>query len=122
MDFFSFEFINFIFFIFLSVIFGLVLLFIPNLIIPKDLEFEKLSAYECGFDPFEETTREEFEVRFYLVAILFIIFDVEIMFLIPWALCLGQLGFFGFLTMMFFLIILLVGFVFEWSQGALDWE
>ena len=82
---------------------------------------EKLSAYECGFEPFEDS-RMEFDVRFYLVAILFIIFDLEIAFLFPWAISLGNIGFIGFSSMMIFLLILTVGFIYEWKKGALDWE
>jgi len=82
---------------------------------------EKLSAYECGFDPFSEA-HHKFDVRFYLVAILFIIFDLEIAFLFPWAVSLGEVGMFGFWSMVVFLGILTVGFVYEWKKGALDWE
>lgn len=82
---------------------------------------EKLSAYECGFEPFDDT-RRRFDVRFYLVAILFIIFDLEVAFLFPWAVTLGEIGWFGFLSMMGFLGVLTVGFVYEWRKGALDWE
>nr|YP_009647092.1 NADH dehydrogenase subunit 3 [Chloroparvula japonica]QBX98771.1 NADH dehydrogenase subunit 3 [Chloroparvula japonica] len=82
---------------------------------------EKISAYECGFDPFDDA-RGRFDIRFYLVAILFIIFDLEVMFLFPWAMVLNQLNMFGFWTMIAFLLILTVGFVYEWCKGALDWE
>lgn len=82
---------------------------------------EKLSAYECGFEPFDDA-RRRFDVRFYLVAILFIIFDLEVAFLFPWAVALGDIGWFGFLSMMGFLGVLTVGFVYEWCKGALDWE
>src|ERR687883_209633 len=82
---------------------------------------EKLSTYECGFEPFEDT-RNRFDVRFYLVAILFIIFDLEVAFLFPWAVGLGQIGLFGFWSMVFFLAVLTVGFVYEWRKGALEWE
>jgi NADH-quinone oxidoreductase subunit A len=82
---------------------------------------EKLSAYECGFDPFENA-RHPFDVRFYMVAILFIIFDLEIAFLFPWAVSLSAIGLFGFLSMLGFLGVLTVGFVYEWCKGALDWE
>ncbi len=82
---------------------------------------EKLSTYECGFAPFEDT-RGRFDVRFYLVAILFIIFDLEVAFLFPWAVALGQIGWLGFFSMMGFLGVLTVGFVYEWRKGALDWE
>ena len=88
---------------------------------PKKPDPEKLSAYECGFEPFEDS-RLEFDVRFYLVAILFIIFDLEIAFLFPWAISLGNIGLLGFLSMMIFLFILTIGFIYEWKKGALDWE
>ena len=88
---------------------------------PNNPDPEKLSAYECGFEPFQDS-RMEFDVRFYLVAILFIIFDLEIAFLFPWAITLGSIGFLGFISMMIFLFILTVGFVYEWKKGALDWE
>jgi NADH:ubiquinone oxidoreductase subunit 3 (subunit A) len=84
-------------------------------------ETEKVSAYECGFDPFDDA-RSRFDVQFYLVAILFIIFDLEVSFLFPWALTLSKVGFFGFWSMMVFLLILTVGFVYEWRKGALDWS
>jgi len=82
---------------------------------------EKLSTYECGFEPFDDT-RHRFDVRFYLVAILFIIFDLEVAFLFPWAVSLGEIGWLGFLSMMGFLGVLTVGFIYEWRKGALDWE
>ena len=88
---------------------------------PKNPDPEKLSAYECGFEPFNDS-RMEFDIRFYLVAILFIIFDLEIAFLFPWAITLGNLGLFGFYSMMLFLFILTIGFIYEWKKGALDWE
>jgi NADH-quinone oxidoreductase subunit A len=82
---------------------------------------EKISPYECGFEPFGDA-RNKFDVRFYLVAILFIIFDLEIAFLFPWAVTLGKIGLFGFWSMIVFLAVLTVGFVYEWRKGALDWE
>ncbi len=82
---------------------------------------EKLSAYECGFDAFDDA-RHKFDVRFYLVAILFIIFDLEVAFLFPWAVTLGKIGMFGFWSMVCFLGVLTVGFIYEWKKGALDWE
>ena len=88
---------------------------------PKNPDPEKLSAYECGFEPFNDS-RMEFDIRFYLVAILFIIFDLEIAFLFPWAITLGNIGYFGFFSMMLFLFILTIGFIYEWKKGALDWE
>ena len=88
---------------------------------PKNPDPEKLSAYECGFEAFGDS-RMEFDVRFYLVAILFIIFDLEIAFLFPWAISLGNLGPLGFWSMMIFLLILTIGFIYEWKKGALDWD
>tara|TARA_Y100001935_G_scaffold248187_1_gene245053 strand:+ start:257 stop:628 length:372 start_codon:yes stop_codon:yes gene_type:complete len=88
---------------------------------PSRPDPEKLSPYECGFEPFNDS-RMEFDVRFYLVAILFIIFDLEIAFLFPWAISLGKIGIFGFVSMMIFLSILTIGFIYEWKKGALDWE
>ncbi|HZT90105.1 MAG TPA: NADH-quinone oxidoreductase subunit A [Stellaceae bacterium] len=82
---------------------------------------EKLSPYECGFEPFEDA-RVRFDVRYYLVAILFIIFDLEVAFLFPWATSLGDIGVFGFWSMVVFLAVLTVGFIYEWSKGALEWE
>jgi NADH-quinone oxidoreductase subunit A len=82
---------------------------------------EKLSPYECGFEAFEDA-RMKFDVRYYLVAILFILFDLEIAFLFPWAVSLNEIGLFGFVSMMIFLAILVVGFVYEWMKGALEWE
>lgn len=88
---------------------------------PHKPDPEKLSAYECGFDAFMDT-RGKFDVRFYLVCLLFIIFDLEISFLFPWAISLGNIGLFGFWSMMVFLGVLTIGFIYEWKKGALDWE
>ena len=109
--------------LFLIISFGLSLGFIMMnfLFSPKNPDPEKLSAYECGFEPVNDS-RMEFDVRFYLVAILFIIFDLEIAFLFPWAISLGKIGLLGFVSMMIFLFILTVGFIYEWKKGALDWE
>ncbi len=82
---------------------------------------EKLSAYECGFEPFDDA-RRRFDVRFYLVAILFIIFDLEVAFLFPWAVSLSRIGLFGFFSMLGFLAVLTIGFIYEWRKGALEWE
>ena len=87
----------------------------------QSYDSEKLSAYECGFQPFEDS-RNKFDIKFYLVAILFIIFDLEIAFLFPWAISLGNIGGLGFISMMIFLFILTIGFIYEWKKGALDWE
>jgi len=109
--------------IFLIIALGLSVSFIIlNFIFsPKKPDPEKLSTYECGFSAFDDS-RMEFDVRFYLVAILFIIFDLEIAFLFPWSISLGNIGILGFCSMMIFLFILTVGFVYEWKKGALDWE
>ena len=109
--------------IFLFIALGLSISFIVlNFIFsPKNPDPEKLSAYECGFEPFDDS-RMEFDVRFYLVAILFIIFDLEIAFLFPWAISLGNIGLLGFCSMMIFLFILTIGFIYEWIKGALYWE
>ncbi len=88
---------------------------------PNRPDSAKLSPYECGFEAFEDA-RMKFDVRYYLVAILFILFDLEIAFLFPWAVVLKEIGWFGFLAMMVFLSILVVGFIYEWMKGALDWE
>ena len=109
--------------LFLVIALGLSITFVVLnfLLSPKKPDPEKLSAYECGFEPFQDS-RMEFDVRFYLVAILFIIFDLEIAFLFPWAISLGSLGAIGFWSMMIFLAILTVGFIYEWKKGALEWE
>ncbi|MDH5633106.1 MAG: NADH-quinone oxidoreductase subunit A [Gammaproteobacteria bacterium] len=88
---------------------------------PHKPDSEKLSPYECGFEAFEDS-RMKFDVRYYLVAILFIIFDLEIAFLFPWAVVLREIGMYGFLAMMLFLGILVIGFIYEWKKGALEWE
>ena len=88
---------------------------------PSNPNPEKLSPYECGFEAFEDA-RMKFDVRYYLVAILFILFDLEIAFLFPWAIVLQQIGWFGMIAMMIFLGILVVGFIYEWKKGALEWE
>jgi len=88
---------------------------------PQAPDAEKLSPYECGFEAFEDA-RMKFDVRYYLVAILFILFDLEIAFLFPWAVVINEIGLYGFVSMMIFLAILVVGFVYEWMKGALEWE
>jgi len=110
-----------ILFLIIALILSFGFIIINFLFSPKKPDPEKLSAYECGFEPFNDS-RMEFDIRFYLVAILFIIFDLEIAFLFPWAISLGKIGFLGFISMMFFLVILTVGFIYEWKKGALDWE
>jgi len=91
------------------------------IVAPQHPDREKLSSYECGFEPFEDA-RGRFDVRYYLVAILFIIFDLEVAFLFPWAVSLGRIGQFGFWSMMAFLAVLTIGFIYEWRKGALEWE
>ena len=105
----------------LASVLALVMAGIPLLVAPKRPDSEKLSAYECGFEAFDDS-RGRFDVRFYLVAILFIIFDLEVAFLFPWAVSLREVGLFGFWSMMIFLTILTVGFIYEWKKGALEWE
>ncbi len=100
---------------------GLVLLAIGAVLGPHQGSSEKLSPYECGFEAFEDS-RMKFDVRYYLVAILFIIFDLEIAFLFPWAVVLDRIGMFGLVAMAIFLLILVIGFVYEWKKGALEWE
>ncbi|MBT8421145.1 MAG: NADH-quinone oxidoreductase subunit A [Gammaproteobacteria bacterium] len=100
---------------------GVVLISINNILAPHRPDEEKLSPYECGFEAFEDS-RMKFDVRYYLVAILFIIFDLEIAFLFPWAVVLKQIGMIGFWAMVIFLGILVVGFIYEWKKGALEWE
>ncbi|WP_126454610.1 NADH-quinone oxidoreductase subunit A [Sulfuriflexus mobilis] len=100
---------------------GVVMLALGWVMGPNRPDDEKLSAYECGFEAFEDS-RMKFDVRYYLVAILFIIFDLEIAFLFPWAVVLDQLGWFGFSAMVVFLGILVIGFIYEWKKGALEWE
>ncbi len=104
-----------------AAVLGLVFLAVPWVVAPSNPDPEKLSAYECGFNPFDDA-RIKFDVRFYLVAILFIIFDLEVAFLFPWAVSLGEIGVFGFWSMMVFLGILTIGFIYEWKKGALEWE
>ena len=108
-------------FIGVATVIGLVLLTVAFMVAYKQPDPEKLSAYECGFNAFDDA-RMKFDVRFYLVAILFIIFDLEVAFLFPWAVALKDIGWFGFLSMIGFLGVLTVGFIYEWCKGALDWE
>ncbi len=108
-------------FILIGLAIGAVILVIGRLLGPHKPDPEKLSPYECGFEAFEDA-RMKFDVRYYLIAILFILFDLEIAFLFPWAIVLNEIGMFGFAAMMVFLSILVVGFVYEWKKGALEWE
>ena len=108
-------------FVGVSGLIGLALLIAPFIVAYKSPDPEKLSAYECGFNAFDDA-RMKFDVRFYLVAILFIIFDLEVAFLFPWAVAFGELGVFGFWSMMVFLAVLTIGFIYEWRKGALEWD
>jgi NADH-quinone oxidoreductase subunit A len=108
-------------FIGVSVVIGLALLISPFIVAYSSPDPEKLSAYECGFNAFDDA-RMTFDVRFYLVSILFIIFDLEVAFLFPWAISFGGLGDLGFWSMMLFLGVLTVGFIYEWRKGALEWD
>jgi len=108
-------------FIGVAVVIGLALLVAPFVVAYKNPDPEKLSAYECGFNAFDDA-RMRFDIRFYLVAILFIIFDLEVAFLFPWAVSFGSLGWFGFVSMVIFLGVLTIGFVYEWKKGALEWD
>jgi NADH-quinone oxidoreductase subunit A len=115
------EYLPVLLFILVGIAIGFAPMGIGKLLGPSRPDPEKLSPYECGFEAFEDA-RMKFDVRYYLVAILFILFDLEIAFLFPWAVSLDAIGFFGFAAMMIFLAILVVGFVYEWMKGALDWE
>jgi NADH-quinone oxidoreductase subunit A len=108
-------------FIGVALLISAALLVAPFMLAFKRPDPEKLSAYECGFNAFDDA-RMKFDVRFYLVAILFIIFDLEVAFLFPWAITFGNLGWYGFWSMMIFLGVLTVGFVYEWKKGALEWD
>ncbi len=108
-------------FLFLGILFGVGPVVAGFVMGPNKPDSEKLSPYECGFEAFEDS-RMKFDVRYYLVAILFIIFDLEIAFLFPWAVVLDEIGMFGFLAMVVFLGILVIGFIYEWKKGALEWE
>ena len=115
------DYLSIIIFVFVALGLSIGFIILNFLFSPKNPDPEKLSAYECGFEAFGDS-RMEFDVRFYLVAILFIIFDLEIAFLFPWAASLGNIGALGFWSMMIFLFVLTVGFVYEWKKGALDWD
>ena len=108
-------------FVIVGIAFGVAPMIIGFLVGPQRPDSEKLSPYECGFEAFEDS-RMKFDVRYYLVAILFIIFDLEIAFLFPWAIVLDDIGLFGFVAMLIFLGILVVGFIYEWKKGALEWD
>lgn len=105
----------------IATLIAMVVVFLPKILAAENPQKDKLSSYECGFEAFGDA-RGKFDIRFYLVAILFIIFDLEVTFLIPWAINLNKIGQFGFWSMMFFLFVLTVGFLYEWKKGALEWE
>lgn len=115
------EYLPIIVFLGIALVLASVMVLASRLIGKHKPDAEKLSAYECGFEAFDDA-RRKFDVRFYLVAILFIIFDLEVAFLFPWAVSLGAIGMFGFWSMVVFLGVLTVGLVYEWNKGALDWE
>lgn len=115
------EYLSILVFLMVGIGISVLVLGLSYILAPQKSDTEKVSAYECGFDPFEDT-RSSFDVRFYLVAILFIIFDLEVTFLFPWAISLSYITVFGFWTMFIFLLILTVGFIYEWRKGALEWE
>ena len=115
------EYLSIIIFLFISLLLSIGFIVINYIASPRNPDPEKLSAYECGFEAFTDS-RMKFDVRFYLVAILFIIFDLEIAFLFPWAISLGNIGSLGFWSMMIFLAVLTIGFIYEWKKGALDWD
>ena len=121
MDAFLLQYLPIVIFLGIAAALGLAFLVAAAVFAPKAPDPEKLSSYECGFNAFDDA-RMKFDVRFYLVAILFIVFDLEIAFLFPWAVALKDIGHAGFWAMMIFLAILVVGFIYEWKKGALDWE
>ena len=115
------EYLPILVFLGVAVALGLVLMLSAAILAVRKPDPEKVSAYECGFNSFDDA-RMKFDIRFYLVSILFIIFDLEVAFLFPWAVALGKIGLFGFWSMMAFLGILTIGFIYEWKKGALEWE
>ena len=121
MDEFLIEYLPILIFLGIAVVLSAMILMASYVLARQRPDAEKVSAYECGFEPFEDA-RGRFDVRFYLVAILFIIFDLEVAFLFPWAVSLGNIGLLGFWSMMIFLGVLTIGFVYEWRKGALEWE
>jgi NADH:ubiquinone oxidoreductase subunit 3 (subunit A) len=115
------EYIGVLIYLVLATVLGMIILTLAMTVSPRRLDLEKNTAYECGFDPFGEA-RSPFDVGFYLVAILFLVFDIEVAYLLPWALGGAETGLPGFVALMIFLIVLTVGFVYEWQKGALDWN
>ena len=118
---FLFEYLPILIFIFIALALAVGMTLLSFIAGDSQPDQEKLSAYECGFEAFDDA-RGRFDVRFYLVAILFIIFDLEVAFLFPWAITLGKIGLFGFWSMIIFLTVLTIGFIYEWKKGALEWE
>ena len=115
------EYFNIIVFLFVSLTIVFVLLTLSYLVSPKKINVEKLSAYECGFEPFDES-KKSFDIQFYIVGVLFLIFDLEVAYLFPWAVNLNSIGIFGFWTMIMFYFLINIGFIYEWQRGALDWS
>ncbi len=118
------QFSNYLFLYFLVLIFtfiSFILIFLSYIFVKQNEDIEKISSYECGFQPFEDS-RNKFNIKYYLIAILFIIFDLELVFLVPWALTLSDCGIFSFWVMLVFLFILTIGFIYEWKIGALEWD
>ena len=115
------EYLPIVVFLGIAIVLGAGFMLAAWVLAPKNPDTEKLSAYECGFNAFDDA-RMKFDVRFYLVSILFIIFDLEVAFLFPWAVSLGETGWAGWVTMMVFLAELVIGFIYAWKKGALDWE
>lgn len=115
------EYFTILVYILISVVLSVVILGLSYLLAVQQPDSEKISAYECGFSPFEDA-RNKFDVKFYLVAILFIIFDLEVTYLFPWVTVLNQITYFGYWSMTAFLVILTIGFIYEWMKGALDWQ
>ena len=115
------EYLPIVIFLGIAAVLGVGFMLAAWVLAPKNPDSEKLSAYECGFNAFDDA-RMKFDVRFYLVSILFIIFDLEVAFLFPWAISLKEVGVFGFWSMMIFLGVLTIGFIYEWRKGALEWD
>lgn len=115
------EYLFLFFYLILSVLISFIVFLLSYVLVSQTYDSEKLSAYECGFQPFEDA-RSKFDIKFYLVAILFIIFDLEVSYLFPWAIYLNLIGVLGFWWMIIFLFILTIGFVYEWMKGALNWD
>jgi NADH:ubiquinone oxidoreductase subunit 3 (subunit A) len=116
-----FEYLNILSLLFISIILSIVIIALSYFLVAQQLDPEKVSAYECGFEPFDDA-RNTFDIRFYLVAILFIVFDLEISFLFPWVISLQTFSILGIYAMLIFLLILTVGFLYEWRKGALEWN